>query len=118
MLPVLTNIDFFTVEVLTLFGIIGYHVLFAIRLETREVQAVGIPAQPGEEWMRRMARNLTDPFGGSLNDAEYLIMDRDPLYTNCFRNMLKDCGTQAGAITFEKSRPERVRRALCVVNQD
>ena len=38
----LAALDFFTVEVLTLFGIIRYHVLFAIRLETREVQIVGI----------------------------------------------------------------------------
>ena len=29
-----------------------------------------------------------------LNDARYLIMDRDPLYTTCFRKMLKDSGTK------------------------
>ena len=38
----LAAIDFFNVEVLTFVGIIGYYVLFAIRLETREVQIVGI----------------------------------------------------------------------------
>ena len=41
-----------------------------------------------------MARNMTDPFDGFLRDTRYLIMDRDPLYTACFRNMLKDSGTK------------------------
>ena len=90
----LAALDFFTVEVLTVFGIIRYHALFAIRLETREVQIVGIRAQPNEEWMKQIARNLTDPFDGFLSDAGYLIMDRDPLYTSCFRKMLKDSETE------------------------
>ena len=40
-----------------------------------------------------MARNLTDPFDGVLRDVRYLIMDRDPLYTACFRDLIKDSGT-------------------------
>jgi putative transposase len=92
---VLAGIDFFNVEVLTFTGIIRYHVLFAIRLETREVQILGITAQPGESWMKQIARNLTDPVDGFLRDTRYLIMDRDPLFTSCFRNMLKACGTNS-----------------------
>ena len=90
---VLAAIDFFTVEVLTFAGIIRYHVLFAIRLETREVQIVGITDQPCEIWMKQMARNLTDPLDGFFCGVRYLIMNRDPLYTACFRNMLKHSGT-------------------------
>ena len=45
---------------------------------------------PCEKWMKQIARNLTDSFDGFLLDAEYLIMDRDPLLTACFRRMLKD----------------------------
>ena len=86
---VLAAMGFFNVEVLTFAGIMRYHVLFAIRLETREVQIVGITDQPCEIWMKQMARNLTDPFDGFLRDTRYLI-DRDPLFTACFRNMLKD----------------------------
>jgi putative transposase len=41
----------------------------------------------------QIVRNLTDPFDGFLRNAGYL-MDRDPLYTACFRGMLKDCGTK------------------------
>jgi hypothetical protein len=89
----LTALDFFTVEVLTLVGIIRYHVLFVMRLKTREVQIVGITAQPCEKWMKQMARNLTDPINGFLRDAAYIIMDRDPLYTSCFGQMPKDSGT-------------------------
>jgi transposase InsO family protein len=91
---ILAGLDFFNVEVLTLTGIIRYYVLFAIRLETRKVQIVGITAQPCEAWMKQMARNLTDPFDGFLRYAGYLIMDRDPLYTACFRSMLKHSGTK------------------------
>ena len=91
---VLAAIDFFNVEVLTFTGIIRYHVLFAIRLETREVQILGVTAQPHESWIKQVARNLTDPVDGFLRDARYLIMDRDPLFTACFRNMLKESGTK------------------------
>jgi transposase InsO family protein len=90
---VLSAIDFFNVEVLTFAGIIRYYVLFSIHLETREVQIVGITDQPCEAWMKQMGRNLTDPFDGFLRDVRYLIMDRDPLFTACFRQMLKDSGT-------------------------
>ena len=41
-----------------------------------------------------MARNLTDPIDGFLRDTRYLIKDRDPLFTACFRNMLKESGTK------------------------
>ena len=87
---VLAAIDFIIVEVLTFTGIIRYYVLFAIRLTTREVQIVGITDQPCEIWMKQMVRNLTDPVDGFLRGVRYLIMDRDPLYIACFRNMLKD----------------------------
>jgi putative transposase len=87
---VLAAIDFFNVEVLTFAGIIRYYVLFSIRLETREVQIVGISDQPCDAWMKQMARNLTGPLDGFLRDVRYLIMDRDPLYAACFRNLLKE----------------------------
>ena len=90
---VLSAIDFFNVEVLTFAGIIRYYVLFSVHLETRVVQIVGITDQPSEAWMNQMGRNLTDPFDGFLRDVRYLIMDRDPLFTASFRQMLKDSGT-------------------------
>ena len=44
--------------------------------------------------MKQIARNLTDPVDGFLGDTRYLIMDRDPLFTSCFRNMLKESCTK------------------------
>jgi hypothetical protein len=62
----LAAIDFFNVEVLTFTGIMRYHVLFAICLETREVQILGISDQLCESWIKQIARNLTDPVDGFL----------------------------------------------------
>jgi putative transposase len=58
------------------------------------VQILGITDQLCEIWMKQMARNLTDPIDGFLRDTRYLIKDRDPLFTACFRNMLKESGTK------------------------
>jgi len=44
---VLAATDFFTVELWTPSGLIRYHVLFVIRLATREVQLAGNPMPPG-----------------------------------------------------------------------
>jgi len=86
--------DFFTVEVLTWEGITRYVVLFVIELKTRRVEIAGITAQPNGSWMKQIARNLTDVFDGFLKDIRYLIHDRDPLYTNAFRELLAGCGVE------------------------
>ena len=84
--------DFFTVEVLTVGGLVRYSVFFVIELRTRRVEIAGITPQPCEAWMKQIARNLTDPFDGFLLNARHLILDRDPLYTAAFRSMLKASG--------------------------
>ena len=86
--------DFFTVEVLTLRGLVRYFVVFVIDIETRRVEIAGITSQPCEAWMKQIARNLTDAGDGFLRDVRYLILDRDPLYTAAFRRMLKDSGVE------------------------
>ena len=42
--------------------------------------------------MEQIGRNLTDPLNGFLSDVRYVILDRDPLYTDAFRNLLKQAG--------------------------
>jgi len=84
--------DFFTVEVLTLTGLVRYLVLFVIDLETRRVQIAGIVPQPDGRWMKQIARNLTDSVDGFLKGKRYLIHDRDPLFTDEFRGVLEDAG--------------------------
>jgi putative transposase len=71
--------DFFTVEVLTLCGLVRYWVFFVMEVKTRTVEIAGITRQPSGAWMNRIARNLTDEEDGFLRDIRYLIIDRDPL---------------------------------------
>jgi transposase InsO family protein len=44
--------------------------------------------------MTQLARNLTDPSDGFLRGVQYIILDRDPLYTNGFRRLLGDSGVK------------------------
>ena len=90
----LTAIDFFTTEIYTWAGITRYYVLVSIDYATRKVNVVGISQQPYGDWMKQMARNLTDPFAGFLKDKRYLIHDRDPLFTKEFRSILQSSGVK------------------------
>ena len=89
--------DFFTVEALTLIGVVRYFVLFVIDIETRRVQIAGIVHQPHGAWMKQIARNLTDSFDGFLQGKRYLIHDRDPLFTDEFRELLRGAGVKRGS---------------------
>jgi putative transposase len=80
--------DFFSVEVLTPKGLVRYLVLFVIDLKSRTVEIAGIVRQPDGDWMKQIARNLTDAGEGFLRDARYLIHDRDVLFTADFREIL------------------------------
>ena len=84
--------DFFTVEVLTLGGLVRYVVFFVMTLKTRAVEIAGITCQPNEAWMTQLARNLIDAGDGFLRGVHYVILDRDPLYTTAFRRLLRDSG--------------------------
>src|ERR1700721_2548981 len=63
-LAVLAGTDFFTVEVLTLRGLVTYYVLFFIHLESRKVDIAGITVHPNEQWMKQMARKWAMGGGG------------------------------------------------------
>jgi transposase InsO family protein len=86
--------DFFTVEVLTLRGLVRHWVFFIMDVKTRAVEIAGITCQPSGAWMNQIARNLTDAEDGFLRGIRYLIIDRDPLYTRAFREMLKGSGVE------------------------
>lgn len=96
-LDALAAIDFFSVEVLTLKGLVRYQVLFVIELATRRVHLAGIghDGQWTQQRMRLVARALTDFEDGFLRATRYLIMDRDPLFGAGFRQALQDGGVQA-----------------------
>jgi putative transposase len=84
--------DFFTVEVVTLQGLVRYVVLFAMKLKTRTVDIAGMTSRPDETWMMQVARNLTAAGDGFLRGMSHFILDRDPLYTAAFRRLLRDSG--------------------------
>jgi transposase InsO family protein len=87
--------DFFCVEALTRTGLARYFVLFLIDLQTRRVEIAGISRRPDGEWMKQIARNLTDAEDGFLHGTRYLIHDRDPLFTDAFRELLESSGVEA-----------------------
>ncbi len=88
-------IDTFTVEVLTFAGFVRYHVLFVIGIATRQVEITGITNNACGAWTEQIARNLTDEFDGFLRDVRYLIMDRDPIFTDHLRQILRWRGVEA-----------------------
>ena len=87
-LGVLVGMDFFTVEVVTWLGLIRYQVLFVIDIACRRVEMVGMAVNPGGPWMEQMTRNLVDAVDGFLVGKRYVLIDRDPLYTEAFRRIL------------------------------
>ena len=92
--PSIAATDFFSVEVITRSGLVRYFVLFVIDLKTRRVEFAGILPRPNGEWMKQIARNLTDCDEGFLNGSRHLIHDRDPLFTRSFRAILKSSGIE------------------------
>ena len=91
---VLAAADFFSVEVWTAVGLVRYHVFFVIRLATREVRIAGIVPEPHGEWMKQVARTLTDGLDGFLEGCRYLIHDRSSLFTPEFAMLLESVGIE------------------------
>ncbi|MGC9986781.1 MAG: integrase core domain-containing protein [Polyangia bacterium] len=87
--------DFFSVETLGPFGMVRYMVFFVIEVKSRAVEIAGITVNPGEEWMKQVARNLVDPVDGFLRGATHLIHDRDPLFTEAFLGILGARGVES-----------------------
>ena len=87
--------DFFTIEVWTKVGLIRYLVLFVIDLSTRRVGIAGISPVANGMWMEQIARNLMDEMTGMLRWKTHLIHDRDPLFTEKFREILKSRGVES-----------------------
>ena len=91
---VLAGTDFFTVEVLTLRGLVTFYVLFFIHLESRRVEVAGITSHPNEAWMMQIARNVTMDEWGFLGECRYLLHDRDTKYTQSFRQIIGSGGVE------------------------
>ncbi len=55
---------------------------------------MGIVPEPNEDWMKQIARKLTDCLGGFLNGYRYLIHDRAPQFSKSFRMILRSGGVK------------------------
>jgi len=97
-MAVLVASDFFTVEVLTLRGLMTYYVLFFIHLESRRICLAGVTRHPDEAWMEQMARNGTMEDSGFLNNRRYLLHDRDRKYCQRFRDVIRAGGIEPIAL--------------------
>ena len=75
-------------------GLIRYHVLFVIRLVTREVKIVGIVAEPSDDWMIQFVGNVTDFPDGLLKDYRYLIHDCGTQFSMTFKMILDGGGVK------------------------
>jgi transposase InsO family protein len=91
----LAAIDFTTVEVWTKGGLVTYYLLFVMELSTRRVHLAACTSSLGDEFMRRIARNLTDPFDGFLTGKRYVLMDRDTSFSSAFRSALEEAGVKS-----------------------
>src|ERR1035437_7253969 len=91
---VLAARDFFSIEVWTARGLVTHYVLFVISIADRVVHIAGITTRPDEAWMLQVGRNLIDGEGGALASKRYLIVDRDTKYTQQFRRLVEESGTE------------------------
>jgi putative transposase len=62
----------FSVEVLTLRGLVRYAVFVVMKLRTRTREIAGITCQLDEAWMTQVARNLTAAGDGFLRGIQYV----------------------------------------------
>ena len=91
---VLAAIDFTTIEVWTKRGLVTYYLLFVMEVATRRVHMAACTPTLGDDFMKQIARNLTDPFDGFLKDKKYVLIDRDSNFSVAFRKVLKDSGAE------------------------
>jgi putative transposase len=93
-MAVLAGADFFTVEVLTLKGLVIYYVLFFIHLESRRICIAGMTPYPDEGWMAQQARNVTLEDWGFLSGCRYVLHDRDAKFCLSFRQTMASGNVQ------------------------
>jgi putative transposase len=91
---VMASIDFTTVEVWTKSGLTTFYLLFVMELKTRRVNFAGCTTNPTEEWIKTVAREMTNSEDGFLKGKKYLIMDRDAAFSKSFRACLRREGVK------------------------
>jgi len=75
-----------------------YYVLFFSELQTRRVQLAGVTANPNGRWVTQQARNLS--ISGALDDARFLIRDRDTKFVAGFDEVFRTDGVNVVQTPF------------------
>ncbi len=88
----LAAMDIINVEEMTMTRPVRYSDLVVMDLKTRYVEVAGVVCEAYEKWMLQVLRNLTDAENEYLSGTTYVIMDRDPVFTAGFRDMLRHAG--------------------------
>jgi hypothetical protein len=101
---VLAAIDFTTMEVWTKGGLVTFYLLLVMELKTRRVHLAACTSSLGDDFMKQIARNLTDPWDGFLRDKKYVLMDRDANFS--------------GAVPSDSPRGRRAARAIASKNAE
>jgi len=70
-------IDFTTVEVWTMKGLVTMYILVVMELKTRRIEIAGVTANPDGKWIRQVCRNLTEVDHDFLRNRTHLLVDRD-----------------------------------------
>ena len=91
---VLAAVDFTTIEVWGLKGLVTMYLLFVMEVATRRVHLAGCTTSPEEAWMKQVARNLTAADNGFLQGKRYVLMDRDSKFSREFRTLLQEAGVE------------------------
>ena len=66
------------------------YVLFAIHIESRQVQVLGVTRNPDSAWMTQQARNLA--VGERLRGVRFAIRDRDAKFSGHFDEVFRSEG--------------------------
>ena len=105
--------DFFCVETALLRR---YYVLFFIELQTRRVHLAGATTNPDGRWVTQQARNLS--LSGALDDARFLIRDRDAKFAAGFDEVFRTEGVDVIQTPFRSpqanAHAERFVRTECL----
>ena len=57
-------------------------------------KGAGIVQEPNGQWMKQIARNLTDAWDGCLLGKRYVIFDQAAVFSNEFQRILKAAGVK------------------------
>jgi len=83
-------INFTTVEVWTVKGLVTMYILVVMELKSRRIEIAGITANPDGKWIRQVCRNLTAADEDFLRNTTHLLVDRDTKFQP-LREYLTDC---------------------------